>query len=65
MGIKVEAQKSGEKEHVKATLRLSHLCRTVMFSPWLQTFWFAKLFPTGREFFKVLKKLHGFTEKVT
>ena len=64
MGVVVGAQIGGEKEFVNATLRMSQLFHTIILSPWLRTKWVFKISPTGREQQKVLKILHGFTERV-
>lgn len=64
MGTTVGAQTNGEKEYVKATLRMSQLHQKRMLSPWMFKDWIFKFFPTGIEQKKVLKILHGFTERV-
>lgn len=64
MGTQVNAQIGGEKEYVKATLKMSQLAQIRQLTPYFHYEWLFKLFPAGKEHGKVLKILHGFSNKV-
>nr|ALX81392.1 cytochrome P450 [Liposcelis entomophila] len=64
MGTVVDAQRGGEKEYVKATLRMSQIFQIRQLTPYLHWDWIFKITSTGREHEKWLKVLHGFTKRV-
>lgn len=64
MGISVHAQRGGQVEYIKAVKRISELFVHRQMSPWLYRRFIFKLTPSGVEQARVLKTLHGFTEKV-
>lgn len=64
MGTVVDAQRGGEKDYVKATLKMSKLFQIRMLTPYMHWNWIFELTPTGREHRKVLNTLHGFTNRV-
>ncbi|PNF41728.1 hypothetical protein B7P43_G03434 [Cryptotermes secundus] len=64
MGISVHAQRGGQVEYIKAVKRISELFIHRQMSPWLHRRFIFKLTPSGLEQARVLKTLHGFTEKV-
>ncbi|KAL0267118.1 UNVERIFIED_CONTAM: hypothetical protein PYX00_009473 [Menopon gallinae] len=64
MGTSVNAQIGGEKEYVKATIRMSQIFLERQFTPWYYRPFLFNMFPIGWEQKRLLKILHGFTEKV-
>nr|CAD7259853.1 unnamed protein product [Timema shepardi] len=64
MGTCINTQTSSESEYVKAVIRVSELMFYRILSPWLWKPFMLSLSPTGWEQRKILRTLHGFTEKV-
>lgn len=64
MGTSVNAQSDTESAYVTSLYRIGELTVRRILSPWLQTDFIFKISPTGREFYKELEVVHGFTQKV-
>ncbi|XP_020298764.1 cytochrome P450 4C1-like, partial [Pseudomyrmex gracilis] len=64
MGISLRSFDTFEEEYRKAVHDIGHLLVHRVFSPWLFPDWMFALSPTNRKQTKMLKILHGFTEKI-
>ncbi|XP_036138770.1 cytochrome P450 4C1 isoform X2 [Monomorium pharaonis] len=64
MGISLKETDSIHQQYQKAILQIIDIFVYRVFRPWLRNDWIFSLTPKGREQTKVLKILHGFTEKI-
>ncbi|XP_049937612.1 cytochrome P450 4C1-like [Schistocerca serialis cubense] len=64
MGTSVNAQKNLESAYVTSIYRVGEITVWRILSPWLQSDFIFRISPSGREFYKQLKVLHGFSQKV-
>ncbi|XP_047096721.1 cytochrome P450 4C1-like isoform X2 [Schistocerca piceifrons] len=63
MGTSVNAQNETQSAYVNAIYSISELTIKRMIKPWLHTEFIFKRSSTGKEFYKQLNILHGFTKK--
>ncbi|CAB3369782.1 Hypothetical predicted protein [Cloeon dipterum] len=64
MGTSVHAQTDSESEYVSAMYEITDLIVYRMLRPWLHPDFIHDMTPTGRNFKRCLKTLHGFTNNV-
>ncbi|KYM95340.1 Cytochrome P450 4C1 [Cyphomyrmex costatus] len=64
MGISLKDLGAFQEQYQKAVHRMTELLTYRFFRPWLHYDWIFSLTPTGREQTKILKILHGFTERI-
>ncbi|XP_018393741.1 PREDICTED: cytochrome P450 4C1-like [Cyphomyrmex costatus] len=64
MGISLKDLGALQQRYRKATQQMSELFIYRLFRPWLHFDWIFSLTPTSREQTKILKILHGFTERI-
>nr|AVL92835.1 CYP450 [Locusta migratoria] len=64
MGTSVNAQNQTQSDYVNAIYSISELVVKRMLSPWFHAEFIFKRSTTGKEFYKQLNILHGFTKKV-